>query len=250
MEAVFRHHLSASFTTADGRLLAFQSSSTGLGTAAVGGSLLQSLPCLFLNAVCPDLAQCQWRRVRHDLTGPRLRRALWPIDVGNYGFSRASSCAGTAAAAVEVGDRELAQQLLGLLDAECPTQLVDGVMHRSRASLWSHAAEMMARLGGHNALLALVTRPHASKGKPYIKTAVYPDVLVAAARADRDALHAVLYPGVGAGYKPLTIAGLKPSTAYVIDSAPEHPFAADRWGEAEICVPINARTVLHIHPVT
>jgi hypothetical protein len=217
----------------------------------VGGAILQSLPCLFLNAICPDLAQRQWRRVRHDLTGPRQRRALWPFDVGNYGFSRASSYAATAAAAVELDDSEVADQLLGLLDAECPTQLVDGVIHRSRASLWSHAAELMARLGGHNALQALVTEPHPPKREqPYIKSASYPDVLVAAARADREALRAVLYPGVEAGYKRLTIAGLKPSTTYVVDVAPEQPFASDRSGEAEVFFPIRARTVLHIHPAT
>ena len=251
MEATFRHHLRTDFTTADGRFLAFRSSLTGLGTSAVGGAILQSLPCLFLNAICPDLAQRQWERVRHDLAGPRQRRALWPVDVGNYGFSRASSYAATAAAAVELGDSEVADQLLGLLDAECPTQLVDGVIHRSRASLWSHAAELMARLGRHNALQALVTKPHAPKREqPYIKSARYPDVLVAAAREDRETLLAVLYPGVEAGYKPLTIAGLKPSTTYVVDVEPEQPFASDRSGEAEICVPISARTVLHIHPAT
>jgi hypothetical protein len=215
----------------------------------VGGAILQSLPCLFLNAICPDLAQRQWQRVRHDLTGPRQLRVLWPIDVGNYGFSRAASYAATAAAAVELGDGEVADQLLGLLDAECPTHLVDGVIHRSRASLWSHAAELLARLGGQNALQALVTKPHAPKREePYIKSAKYPDLLVAAARADRDSLRAVIYPGADAGYKPLTIAGLKPSTAYVVDVAPEQPFATDRSGEAEICVPIFARTALRIHP--
>jgi hypothetical protein len=127
---------------------------------------------------------------------------------------------------------------------------VDGVIHRSRASLWSHAAEVLARLGGYNALQALVTKPRAPKGEePYIKSARYPDVLVAAARADRETLRAVLYPGVDAGYKALTIAGLKPSTTYVVDAAPDRPFATDRSGEVEICVPICARTVLHIRPV-
>jgi hypothetical protein len=255
MEASFRHHLGADFTTADGRLLAFRSSLTGLGTAAVGGIILQSVPCLFLNAVCPDLARRQWQRVRHDLMhdlmGPRQGRVHWPIDVGNYGFSRASSYAGTAAAAVELGDGEVAQRLLDRLEAECPTQRVDGVIHRSRASLWSHAAEMMARLGGQDALRALVTRPQGPKGQqPYIKSAKYPDVLVAAARSDRDTLRAVLYPGAEAGYRPLTIAGLKPSATYAVDIAPAQPFAADRFGEAEIYVPINARTALHIHPAT
>jgi hypothetical protein len=250
MEASFRRHLMSDFMTPDGRLLTFRSSLTGLGTAAVGGAIMQALPCLFLNAICPDLAQRQWQRVRHDLTGPRQRRALWPIDVGNYALSRASSYAATAAAAIELGDNEIAERLLGLLEMECAAQLVDGAIHRSRASLWSHAAELMARLGRHNALKTLVTRPLPVRRQgPYIKSAPYPDVLVAAAHADHETLRAVLYPGAEAGYKALTIAGLKPSTAYVVDNAPQHPFASDRTGEAEVCIPTSARTVLQIHPV-
>ena len=70
MEVSFRHHLKTDFTSADGRLMAFRSSLTGLGTPAAGGAILQSLPCLFLNAICPDIVERQWLRVRHDLTGP------------------------------------------------------------------------------------------------------------------------------------------------------------------------------------
>jgi hypothetical protein len=251
MAANFRHHLTTDFTTSDGRLLGFLSSLTGFGTAAVGGASMQALPCLFLNAICPDLAQRQWERTRRDLTGRRQRRALWPVDVGNYGFSRASSYAATAAAAVEMGDGDLADRLLGLLDAECPIHLVDGVVHRSRASLWSHAVELMARLGGHNALKMLVTRPNATlRDAPYVKLATYPDVLVAAAHAHGEALRAVLYPGVEPGYKSLTIAGLRPSTAYVVETAPEHPFASDRSGEAAVAIPVCGRTELRIYPAT
>ena len=118
IEDKFRHHLETDFTSADGRLLAFRSSLTGLGTAAAGGAGMQALQCFFLNAIFPDLAQRQWPRVRHALTGPRQRRALWPIDVGNYGLARASSYAMTAAAAAEMGDTEIAKRLLDLLEAE------------------------------------------------------------------------------------------------------------------------------------
>lgn len=251
VEASFRHHLKTDFISADGRLMAFRSSLTGLGSAAAGGAILQSLPCLFLNAICPDIAERQWRRVRHDLTGPHRRRFLWPIDVGNYSFSRASSYAATAAAAVELGDREIADQLLEQLDAECPAQLVHDVIHRSRASLWSHAAELIARLGQVNGLRTLVAKPHKRMaGNPYIKCADYPDVLVAEARADQRRLRLVLYPRAGAGYRPLTIAGLTPSATYLSDVMPEQPFSADTAGEAELHVPIFGRTALHITPVT
>jgi hypothetical protein len=251
IEASFRHHLETDFISADGRLMAFRSSLTGFGTPAVGGAILQSLPCLFLNATCPDIAERQWRRVRHDLTGPYQRRFLWPIDVGNYRLSRASSYAATAAAAVELGDGAIADQLLKRLDAECPAQLVDGVMHRAGASLWSHAAELIARLGQADRLRTLVTKPHErTTANPYIKCADYPDVLVAEARVDRGELRAVLYPGGDAGYKPLTIAGLTPSATYRIDNMPEHPFSADASGAAKLCLPIVGRTALRITPVS
>jgi hypothetical protein len=249
VEASFRHHLETDFVSADGRLMAFRSSLIGFGSATIGGAILQSLPCLFLNSIFPDIAERQWRRLRHDLTGPHQWRFLWPIDVGNYGFSRASSYAATAAAAVELGDREIADRLLAQLDAECPAKLVDGVIHRAHASLWSHAAELIARLGQVNGLRTLVTAPHKqAPGTPYIKCAGYPDVLVAEARADRGTLRAVLYPGAVAGYQPLTIAGLAPSAIYLVDTMPEHPFSANAAGEADLSIPVSGRTALHITP--
>ena len=53
IENAFRHHLQTDFTAADGRLMAFRSSLTGFGTPVPGGAILQSLPCLFLNTICP-----------------------------------------------------------------------------------------------------------------------------------------------------------------------------------------------------
>ena len=189
--------------------------------------------------------------MRHDLDGPRQRQFLWPVDVGNYCLSRASSYAATAAAAVELGDNELADELLVRLDAECPSHLTGGVIHRSRASLWSHAAELMARIGRQNVLQSLVTKPHSTtRASPYIKSAEYPEVLVAAAHADRDTLRAVLYPGVSDGYKPFTVGGLRPSATYVVDIASDHHFSSDSSGEADLLVPVCGRTALHIHPTT
>src|SRR5262249_6540884 len=160
----FRHHLENDFTCADGRLLAFRSSLTGLGTAAAGGAAAQALACFFLNAAFPDLAARLWSRVRHEVAGPRARRALWPIDFGNYGFGRALSYAMTAAAAAEMGDAAITQRMLDLLDAEHPTQLLGGVAHRDRASLLSHAVELIARLAQAGTLRSLVARPRARAG--------------------------------------------------------------------------------------
>jgi hypothetical protein len=245
----FRHHLETDFMSADGRLMAFRSSLTGLGTAAAGGAAMQAIQCLFLDAVFPDLAARQWSRVRAALTGPRQRRALWPIDVGNYRLARASSYAMAAAAAAEMGDAEIAQQLLDRLGAEHPTRLLGGVVHRERASLWSHAVELIARLAEPGTLRRLVATPRErTVTTPRIASVAYPDVLVAEARADRQTLRAVLDAGTAPGMKALTVAGLLPTRAYVAESGAAQQFTADAGGEATLRIPVHGRTALRIAP--
>jgi hypothetical protein len=249
IEGKFRHHLETDFTAADGRLLAFRSSLTGLGTAAPGGAAMQALQCFFLNAIFPDLAARQWSRVRHALTGRRQRRALWPIDYGNYGFARAASYATTAAAAAEMGDTEIAKQLLDLLDAEHPEQLLGGVAHRDRASLWSHAVELIAHLAQAGALRRLVARPRdRAATHPRITSAAYPDVLVAEARADRGALRAVLHADTDPGVKTLEIAGLVPTCGYLAEAGSAQRFTSDACGKATLHISVDGRTALRIVP--
>ena len=99
-------------TRRDGSFIAFRSALTGIAPPAPGGIVMQAFPCLFLNALSPERAQEHWWRVRQRLDHGSWQRLFWPVDVGNYGFSRASSYAATAAAAVEMGDTAIA--------GECP----------------------------------------------------------------------------------------------------------------------------------
>jgi linalool dehydratase/isomerase-like protein len=246
----FRHHLETDFTATDGRLLAFRSSLTGLGIATVGGAAMQAFQCFFLDAIFPDLAARHWSRLRPALTGARQRRAFWPIDYGNYGFARAASYAMTAAAAAEMGDGELAQRMLDLLETEHPAQLSGGVVHRDRASLWSHAVELIARLGQAGTLRSLVAKPRKrAAAAPRIASAAYPDVLVAEARAQHGALHAVLHAGSAAGPKDLEIAGLVPTCGYIAEAGEAQRFKADAAGKATLRIPVHGRTTLRIVPV-
>src|SRR5262249_49395270 len=199
----------------------------------------------------PDLAARRWRRVRRALTGPRQRRALWPVDVGNYGFTRAASYAMTAAAAAEMGDTEMATRMLDLLDAEHPAQLASGVVHRDRSSLWAHAVELIARLAQAGTLRRLVATPRRRAATdPYIASAAYPDVLVAEARVDRGALRAVLHAGTKPGAKILEIAGLVPTCGYIAEAetAWAQCFTADASGAATLRIPVRGRTALRIVP--
>lgn len=246
----FRDHLEKEFHHPDGRLVCFRSSHLGFAAPAIGGALMQAFPCLFLSVAFPDLAERHWDFARKLLAGRDPRRSHWPFDIGNYGWSRAASYAGSAAAAVEMGDSEFGKRLLELLDADCPRQHTVGVTHRSNASLWAHAVEIMARVGSSGALRRLVTKPHAGPPtKPYIRAAGYPDVLVAKARSSADgALHAVLYPGNGRGFKRVTFAGFAPLARYRLVLDKEYEFDASHLGEAHLNVPLSGRTSIHIRP--
>lgn len=245
----FGERLIGDFTTAGGDFVAFRPSLTGFAAPRLGGALMQTFPCLFLNALYPDLAAAHWQHIRRWAEARGWRRALWPIDVGNYGFSRAAGYAASAAAAVEMGDGETARLLLDLLDADCPGRASDGVTHRPRASLWAHALELVARLGRADGFRHIVEVPGDARAGPHLAEADYPDVLIAAARREGEALNLVLYPGAAPGVRPIAVAGLRPGRHYRTGLA-DQPFArADDTGRAVIAVPLHARTELRIVPV-
>ena len=246
----FRAVLIRELTTASGDFVAFRSSLTGVAPASVGGAVMQAFPCLFLNALYPDLAAEHWERVRQRLAGRDWRRAFWPVDVGNYGFSRASSYAASAAAAMEIGDGETAMALLAKLEDECPSRTVGGVTHRERASLWAHDLELAARLGRKNGLQAMVTGPApAEHAGPSLIDAPYPDVLIARAKSDGSSLELVLHPGGDAAGAAIVLAGLRPNGAYRTGLGDAPVFCANEAGRAQLNVPLRGRTVLSVTPV-
>jgi hypothetical protein len=245
----FRAGLLREMTTRSGDFVAFRSSLTGIAPPSPGGAVMRAFPCLFLNATYPDLAEAHWERLRRSLAARDWRRTFWPIDVGNYGFSRASSYAASAAAAVEMGDGETAAALLGRLEDECPSRTIDGVTHRERTSLWAHALELLARLGRKDGLRTMVARATAERpAGPSLIGAPYPDVLIARATSDGTSLDLVLHPGSTATNALIAIAGLRPSHRYRTgpDAA---PFLASEAGWAQLTVPLHGRTVLSVAPV-
>ncbi len=236
------------FTTADGRIVPFRSSLTGLALPMAGGAVMQAFPCLFLNAIDPVRARRQWERLRDDLAHQDWARAFWPIDVGNYGFSRASSLAASAAAAAEMGDGEGLAALLAMLDRECPPVMLHGIAHRPRASLWAHAVELMARCGGKDGLRSLIETPAMVKG-PHVAEAPYPSVLVTRAVARGAALDLVLRAGVAPGPVTLRLAGLDPGRSYATTGDIAAAVRAGADGEATVDLILADRLSLTIHPV-
>lgn len=243
----FRESLESDFLRCDGWIVPFVSSAVGLAPT-VGGAVMQSFPCLFLDALFPDIARRQWLLARRELTPARLRRALWPIDVGNYRLTRASSYAASAAAAVEMGDADVATRLLDALERDCPETTCEDVTHRPRASLWAHAVEFLARAGREGSLHRLVVQQPLTARGPFISEAAYPDILPASAHTSGGTLHAVLYPGHGAGIRMLTIGGLDPGRSYFVRACDERRIMADHSGEMRIDIALENRTELHVAP--
>jgi hypothetical protein len=247
--ARFGGGLVGEFTTAAGDFVPFRSSLTGFAAPGVGGAVMQAFPCLFLNALYPELAEKHWERVRRRADARGWRRALWPIDVGNYGFTRAAGYAASAAAATEMGDTASAHTLLDLLDMDCPGTTAEGVTHRPRASLWAHALELTARLGCTDGFRGLIESPDDALAGPHLADADYPEILVSAARCEGEMLRLVLHPGGAGATPPIAIGGLRPARHYRTGLA-DQPFArADENGRAVIGIPLHACTELRIVPV-
>ncbi|MCB1474590.1 MAG: hypothetical protein H6883_02185 [Rhodobiaceae bacterium] len=232
----------------NGSFIAFRSSLTGIGVAAPGGIVMQALPCLFLNALSPDLAQRQWQRVRQRLDRASWPRAFWPVDIGNYGFSRASSYAATAAAAVEMGDDEIATECLHRLESECPSRESADVIHRERASLWAHALELIARCNHANGLRNLTTRRDTGAG-PQLMIAPYPEIVIRRAISRGDILDILIEPGRPDVSSVLEFGDMKPQRLYRT-GLPAQPFIkSDRLGRARLRIALVKPTRIALEPV-
>ena len=257
--AAFCHHLEAEFLDGLGRYVPCRSARTGLALPAIGGAMPLAMPCYFLNALAPDLARRQWlllRRRLFDASGRFRRCAFWPIDTGNYGFSRASAYTATALAAVELGDEAVAAHCLAALEDECPSTLQDGVIHRAKASVWAHGVELMALAGVRDGFRQLITAPPATAGaeedsRPRLEGLRYPEVLVASAHADglAGSLQAVLYGGLGDGVHRVTVSGLRAHARYRVKGAGTDEVQADGVGSVCLAVPLSGRTCLSVIPL-
>jgi hypothetical protein len=242
----FQQHLEAEFISPNGQFIPFRSSYTGFAPPAIGGAVMQSFPCLFFNAALPNIAKRQWAAMQIDRAGRDWKSIVWPVDVGNYGFSRAAGYTATAAAAQEMGDSHAAQDLQDALAQELPATTRDGIAHRPNASIWAHANEMLSRVLRADTLRSLVTDPMLAQ-TPYLKSAPYRDVLVAKAIWEDDALTCVLVPTDPDAPITLTIAGLRPHAQCRVSGVQNPDIIADDAGEIILTVRLSGRTKVIIH---
>jgi hypothetical protein len=248
----FRARFEDEFIDLAGRIVPCRSNYTGVALPMIGGAPPQALPCFFLNATFPEIALRQWLLLRRGLLrdgGAGLdRRRFWPIDTGNYRYSRAAAFGATALAAVELGDRDVARACLEALDQECPVRSDGENYYRPAASVWAHAVEFFARNGEANGFRNLIERPRPDEWRMLLDDAAYPDVLVASATETGGMLRAVLYPGTAPGRRRLGFSGPRPDGRYACDGTEEGEVIADRAGAAGVHVLLDGRREIRLRP--
>lgn len=242
----FRHSLETEFITTTGKFIPFRSAYTGFSPPQIGGTVMQAFPCFFLNATLPDIANRQWLALKFELENKDWKKSLWPIDVGNYNFSRASSYAATALAAREMGDHTIADMLLEKLDQEHPIITQNEISYRKNSSLWANANAFMAKTNKRNTLQKMVCKPQKDIKQPTLASTEYSEFSVAKAINKNNVLQLVLYPTNKPCIKKLTIENLIPDTLYSVTTDHSALFRSDHDGIAKIEIALNGRTALAI----
>jgi len=244
----FRAMTDQEFLGIDGHFVPFRSAYTGVAAPQIGGLIMQTFPCFFLNALYPDMAQRQWWLMRKGLKGRSIRRACWPIDVGNYNYSRAAAYGASALAAAEMGDTELKDKLLALMQEDCSPVLDNGRQYYSKASIWANANAFMAGLTSQGDFQRLMNNQSQKTG-PYIDKANPNDIMFSSAYQKDGALFFKAHPQKGGSYKSIRIAGLKPSAAYqLIHQSSKTNITSNHKGEADLNIPLLSPSQFQLFP--
>lgn len=245
-QAQFLHILQQEFTRPNGSFISCRSHLTGWALPNIGGVLPQALTCFFLNAIAPQLAEQHWLLLREQLVNQHAlnRRQFWPIDTGNYGYSRAAAYAGTALAAREFGDSEVATLCLNQLDAEYPCTLIEGVAHRANVSVWAHALACLARMHQTKGLYILVHK-ESQELHPVIDKVPYPYIQILLARYQHEQLEIRLSAEQSGTYN-IKLAQLKPNTCYQYHGESSGSFISDTEGKASLALLVSESTSYYI----
>ena len=250
IQAAARAGFERSFVAANGQMISFRSNYTGLApTVRTGGLVMQAFPCFFLNALWPDLARRQWHSLKFDMQGKDWRKACWPIDVGNYGLSRASSYGASALAARELGDDEIADHLIELAKNDCPVRTGNSAAYHERASLWANANIYMARIGRKNMLQSLISqRRDVEVNAPVLENVDWDKARVAMARNSQDSLRFRLNAQNPGESVSICFSGLRPGQTYRLTglSFPE-TLVSTPEGKAAISIRLIGDQSFHLY---
>lgn len=218
------------------------------------GNMGDGITTYFLNPFVPDIARRTWwlnetYHLRTAEGGPRHR--WWNrIDPGNYGintdrFTRAV----LAANAREFGDDVGADALVESLAHRIVEQ--DGARRYRGLSMWGNLYLALTQFGHEDAFRGLVVDgfPEAWRTGPRLAEAAYPEVLVAYAVTDGQALDLVLRPGDGPVRTRLGLERLRPGREYAVSGGVAPTVVSDAEGRALLEVDLADRLEVRVSPV-
>ncbi|MEK8073081.1 linalool dehydratase/isomerase domain-containing protein [Rhodococcoides navarretei] len=255
-ESIRRAYLEE-FHRPDGRIIGVRSETAGISWSPWSGDGVWLPTTYWMHAAMPDLAHRSWwlmrdTVLRHDGERFHLPRTLANrVDAGSYSFGRDTfGQIMLAMAAREIGDEDVAANVLSHLDHHEPNRTVNGATVFTETSTQGNLYSLMARFGRHSGLRDLVG--HGSDSKwlrgPRLADASYPDVLVGRAVSDGVALECVLHPGAERKRVHLTIDNAQPERDYMVVGAVETTVMAGRDGRFALTVDLGGRTELRIEP--
>jgi len=248
--------LDKEFTDLSGSVIGLRSALTGLRFPFPAG---EAGFAIFENCFAPERAQRMWAIARQELKGilrtgeDGTRTIELPgrgFDFGNYRPGWTGAYASIMDSAREFGDEETAAAAQESLDRRCGRSIEGGVLRYTGGSNLSNILAVRARIHRRDDFRIAVTRGpgEATARGPILAEVGYPDVLVARARSDGEALDLVLYPGEEPGPRTLRFERLKPGRRYTVRNGKEDGMVADATGAASLTVDLRGRTSIRLLP--
>jgi hypothetical protein len=248
------------FTDDAGDLLGFMISGIGLSSRSLlPGPTVTAAVAAFIAPLCPDLAARAWQVLRREWldSGRYLRAGSAGAAIPDWGTRQKTNAESLAAAmllADGCGETEWQHKLWQaardqLSFAARPDD--PGIYRFTDASVHANGMLAWAVLGRPHAFADMLTsaRPVDWDHGPRLADTPHPDVLVAKAVSDGQALDLVLHPAHAGVRAHLSFDRLAPRRRYVVHGARTREIEADDRGTATIAVDLAGRTAVELRPV-
>jgi hypothetical protein len=255
----FRRSLDEEFTSADGRIIAIMCSRYGFTNSVLTTIASDAGQAVFLHPLAPDVSARTWEIVRREHLEPdgRVRhsksgrgRRFDAMDPGNRTKARTFFYATMAMIAREMGDDEVVSAVTEQAESGAPVTEERGARWFRDSSNFANGYWTFALFGRKQGFFDLVLSgyPESWRTGPVLAAAAYPDVLVARAVTDGQALDLVLRPGGAGGRERLRIERLVPGREYALTGAVEPTVTAGPDGAATVEVDLTDRLALRVAP--
>ncbi|RNL61077.1 hypothetical protein EFK50_16995 [Nocardioides marmoriginsengisoli] len=254
----FLEKLTSEFTQADGSVVALRSTLTGL---PVPFPMPDSVLPKELSPIAPEIAERYWALVREEILTQVDGRwvADLPgvgVDFGNYTKSDMFALGGIYGSAREMGDTEVADAMLALIDELEPHADGPALWYPNRSTLFNAtmAMDRLLRPGGWHDAINVPTAAEVLSG-PVLDQVPYPEVLVLAASTDGAGISVTVTPGAksgaesgaGPGRRALAFARLSPGARYAVSTGGDVVAAGD--GRATVEIDLTGRLDVALTPV-